>query len=436
MTGLVIITFIIGYALIAMEHVTKVNKSGVALLMSVVCWGLCSVNTDSAVLYDGFTRNVYETCETILFLIGAMTIVAVIDSSNGFNFVGGWLKSRNVKVLLWKTVGLTFIMSALLDNMTTAIVMIMVLRRIIANRRQMLLFASSVIIAANAGGAFSPIGDVTTIMLWIKGVVTTEGIISGTILPSAVSIVIPSLFMSAMLCRGGAPQYIETDCSHEPFTFPKICRIVIFFIGVGGLILVPVFRSITGLPPFIFVMGVLGVLWIITEVMIHYDIQMPEESQDESCVSNIIRTIDMPTILFFIGILLTVGALGETGALQALGEWLRDEIHNVYVINTLIGILSSIIDNVPLVASAMEMYQIEPSTVVGELSNYSQDGAFWQLLAYCAGTGGSILIIGSAAGVVVMGMEKITFSWYLKHISWLALIGYLAGIATYALMDL
>lgn len=435
MSLIIILIFVVGYLCIALEHVIKVNKSGIALLMSVVCWGIYSLNSDPA-LCEKFSHHVYDTSETILFLMGAMTIVAVVDTYGGFNFVTNKLRSKSLGLLLWKTVGMTFILSALLDNMTTCIVMVMVLRKILVDKKLRMLFSGLIIIAANAGGAFSPIGDVTTIMLWIKGFISTEGAITHLFIPSVVSILVPTICVLPQIKNlSYAGPSFECDINAQSMA-SSYSKKIIFLIGVGGLVLVPVFRSITGLPPFLFVMGILALLWISTEILLRIDHNLKSRGKDKAKVSTIITTIDMSTILFFLGILLTVGALAETGTLNRLGQWLRGTLHNVYLINGLIGVLSSIIDNVPLVASTMGMYDIEPSSALGELQNYCQDGAFWQLLAYCAGTGGSILIIGSAAGVVVMGMEKISFSWYLKHFSWVAALGYISGIATYAISEL
>ena len=443
-TLIIIIVFVIGYSLIALENLTKVNKTCIALLMYVVCWSVYMIagNYDGEIL-SAFSRHLAETCETILFLMGAMTIVEVVDSNGGFNFVTRWLHSDNPKWLLWKTVGLTFTLSALLDNMTTAIVMTMVLKKLVRIPTQRLLLVCIVVIAANAGGAFSPIGDVTTIMLWIKGCVSAGGIISGLLLPSVVSVVVPTLVVMPMLkasgndVNGSVPDEVMRPFEQlsRPSQFSRGARITIFLIGVGGLMSVPLFHNITGLPPFVGVTGVLALLWTITELIIHYDSNILN-SDTTVRVATQIKKIDMATILFFLGILLTVGTLQETGTLNQIGHWLNDTFNNVYVINALIGILSSVVDNVPLVASAMGMYNIEPSGVVESLQMYQQDGTFWQLLAYCAGTGGSILIIGSAAGVVAMGLENISFTWYMKRITPLALLGYFAGILTYWLMNI
>ncbi|MBQ8737834.1 MAG: sodium:proton antiporter NhaD [Bacteroidaceae bacterium] len=442
----ILLVFIIGYAFIALEGVTKVNKSGVALLMSVVCWSLYMIGNNiqgSAEVAEVFSGHVASTCETILFLMGAMTIVEVIDSNGGFNFVTDRLHSGSPVALLWKTVVLTFFLSALLDNMTTCIVMIMVLRRLVCSKSLRLLYAGIVILAANAGGAFSPIGDVTTIMLWIKGCVTTEGIIGSLFLPSLVNAVLPALILTFILRRKNiriAP--IDSACNNQADVgtarfeklFPRESRILIFCIGLFGLMFVPVFRELTGLPPFVGVMGVLAVLWIVTEVMIYRDKNLLKV-EEKIRVSSIIKKIDISTILFFLGILLTVGALQETGMLGQFGTWLNDSFHNPYLINSSIGILSSVVDNVPLVASAMGMYDIQPAGTIGEMAAYCQDGTFWELLAYCAGTGGSLLIIGSAAGVVTMGLENITFGWYLKNFTLLALAGYIGGIITYSFLS-
>ena len=445
MENYVLLVFVIGYLLIAFEGVSKVNKSGIALLMSVICWSLFMVsgtkdgNTEIGSI---FSAHVSETCETILFLMGAMTIVEVIDSNGGFNFITNRLKTYNPKSLLWKTVALTFVLSALLDNMTTCIVMVMVLKRLVADRRMRMIYAGMIVLAANAGGAFSPIGDVTTIMLWIKGCVTSEGIIKSLLLPSIVCTLVPACIVSARMHGklsvpvGSNSAYRDADIGVEriDFMFARGERIAIFCIGVLGLMFVPVFRNITNLPPFVGVMGVLAVLWIVTEIMIHRNKRLLKV-EDKVRVASIIKKIDMSTILFFLGILLAVGALQETGLLNSLGVWLSDAFENVYVVNSIIGVLSSVVDNVPLVASAMGMYEIQPAGTVGEMAVYCQDGTFWELLAYCASTGGSLLIIGSAAGVVAMGLENINFGWYMKHFTLLALVGYVSGILTYWLQS-
>lgn len=460
MTSIIISVFIVGYLCIALEGVTKVNKAGVALFMSVVCWGIYMLCADTyasqfypqelaSYLAEGgksamgfitenvFSKHVAETCETILFLMGAMTIVEIVDSNGGFNFVTRRLKTDSHKKLLWKTVIITFFLSALLDNMTTCIVMVMVLKKLVTDRQMRLLYAGMIIIAANAGGAFSPIGDVTTIMLWIKGCVSTTGIITSLLFPSIVSVLVPTLLVMPMFkgeVISNIPETMHTVTdSKQPFT--RCARKAIFAIGVLGLMLVPVFRNITGLPPFVGVMGVLAILWITTEIMIRRNKHL-KKMDDRVRVSNIMKKIDMSTILFFLGILLTVSSLQETGTLNAFGLWLNDAFGSVYIVDTLIGVMSSIVDNVPLVASAMGMYNIEPAGTIGTMQAYCQDGVFWELLAYCAGTGGSMLIIGSAAGVVVMGLENISFGWYLKRFTWIAFVGYISGIIAYWLQSM
>lgn len=443
MMNSIIATFVIGYAFIVLENVTKVNKAAIALFMSVACWTLYVMANPGQSAEEIFLPYVGETCETILFLMGAMAIVEVVDTNGGFNFVSRYLHTKNLRALLWEIVIVTFILSAVLDNMTTTIVMVMILRKLVADRDQRLMLAGMVVLAANSGGAFSPIGDVTTIMLWIKGCVTATGIIGSIVVPSIVSVLIPTIIVSIKF-RGAAitpaPEHNAEEriaqSQSDQFVFSRRIRMCIFAIGVGGLVLVPVFHTVTGLPPFVGILALLSLLWIFTEVALRRRHKIAR-TVTKVHVSNILHKIDMTTILFFLGILLAVGALGQTGALSLFGKWLDDVFGgDVYVVNAIIGILSSVVDNVPLVASAMGMYNIEPSTAVGVLHNFIQDGDFWNLLAYCAGTGGSLLVIGSAAGVIVMGLERMTFVWYLRCISWLALIGYFAGIASYWLVEI
>ncbi len=447
MVTIIVAVFITGYFLIAIEGVTKISKSAIALLMGVLCWTLLMVGTDPSQTKNltdvVFPEHVSEVCQTILFLMGAMTIVEVVDSNGGFNFITRFIRTKNSKVLLWEIVFLTFFLSAVLDNMTTCIVMIMVLKKLIENHDQRLMYAGITILAANAGGAFSPIGDVTTIMLWIKGCISTEGVLTNMFIPSIVSVVIPTFIVSFGM-KGQIKESEGNDSDELPsenalnqsVQFSKGVRVAIFFIGVLGLASVPIFRAFTGLPPFVGILGVLSILWIFTEIVIRRDEStrlMDEDNKPR--MSTIIRKIDMSTIMFFLGVLFAVSAVEETGALSAMGTWLNNTFSNIYCVNSIIGILSSVIDNVPLVASCMGMYDIAPSGVADTLQAYCQDGQFWSLLTYCAGVGGSILIIGSAAGVVVMGLEKIDFVWYMKKFSWLAIIGYFAGIAVYWLQN-
>ena len=441
MNNLIICIFVVGYLCIVMESLTKVNKSAIALFMGVACWVVFMIAHPDYSAETVFLPHVAETCETILFLMGAMTIVEVVDSNGGFGFVSRYLRTTKARVLLWEIVGITFILSALLDNMTTSIVMAMVLKKLVRERKQRLLYAGMVVLAANSGGAFSPIGDVTTIMLWIRGCVSSGGIIKNMFLPSLVSVLIPALFVSSWLkgnvkTNGDTVNEAAESLSMEENPFSRGSKIAIFLIGVLGLALVPLFRSLTGLPPFAGIMGLLSILWIVTEVMIRR-LKCLSKVEIQFRVSGILRKIDMSTILFFLGILLAVGALGETGTLSQMGLWLNNTFKDdVYIVTGIIGFLSSIVDNVPLVASAMGMYNIEPAGEIGNLQCFMQDGDFWNLLAYCAGTGGSLLIIGSAAGVVIMGLEHISFGWYFRRFSLLSLAGYLAGITTYWLQSM
>ena len=434
LTLTIVVVFIIGYLCIALETLTKVNKAAVALLMLVACWTLYMFdpgNFAAGLSPDGIAAaassviegHLGSTATTLFFLMGAMTIVEVVDQNGGFNFVRDMMKTKSKRALLWRITFLTFFLSAILDNMTTAIVMVMILRKLVADRKDRLVYASLVIIAANSGGAFSPIGDVTTIMLWNKSLITAAGVIKELFIPSLVSVAIPAYILSLSLkgeVAGGASLAAET--AHNDFTDRQ--RKAVFWLGVGGLVFVPIFKSVTHLPPFVGILFVLGVLWTVTELF--YRNAREDNGGMQKRITNIISRIDMGTILFFLGILMAVACLQEVGVLASLGEGLNAAFDgNHYLVTGLIGVLSSIIDNVPLVAGCMGMY---PMAAVGDMA---QDGIFWQLLAYCAGVGGSMLIIGSAAGVVVMGLEKITFGWYMKRISWIAFIGYVAGILAY-----
>lgn len=320
---------------------------------------------------------------------------------------------------------MTFILSAILDNLTTSIVMIMILRKLVKEHKDRVIYASLVIIAANSGGAFSPIGDVTTIMLWNKGVITAAGVITEVLIPSIVSMVIPAYVLSLSLKGELVVPEAKKAANAEEDYLTASQRKLIFFLGVGGLIFVPIFKTITHLPPFVGILLVLGILWTVTESMYRH-LEHDDSDGMQKRVSRMLTRIDMSTILFFLGILMAVGALQTIGALAQLGEGLNVWFDgNHYLVTGIIGVLSSIVDNVPLVAGCMGMYPVQ---AVGDMA---VDGIFWQLLAYCAGVGGSMLIIGSAAGVVVMGLEKITFGWYMKHISWVAFLGYIAGIVSY-----
>lgn len=437
LTLAIVTVFIIGYLCIALESFTKVNKAAIALLMLVGCWTIFMFDPGSylpGVAGDKISLAVNEIIEkhlgststTLFFLMGAMTIVEVVDQNGGFNFVRDMMKTKNKKTLLWRITFMTFFLSAILDNLTTSIVMIMILRKLIQERKDRLIYASLVIIAANSGGAFSPIGDVTTIMLWNKGLITAAGVIKELIVPSLVSVALPAYLLSLSLKGEIAVPAIARGKTAETNELTKRQRKTVFLIGVGGLIFVPIFKSITHLPPFVGILLVLGVLWTVTELFYRHLHKNEERGAMQKRVVNILSRIDMSTILFFLGILMAVACLETIGVLATLGEGLNTTFNgNHYIVTGIIGVLSSIVDNVPLVAGCMGMYPI------AEVGDMAQDGIFWQLLAYCAGVGGSMLIIGSAAGVVVMGLEKITFGWYMKRISLIAFAGYMTGILIY-----
>ena len=432
LTLLIVVVFCAGYLCIALEGLTKINKAAIALLMCVLCWTL--LMTGPAAYYPdiaegGLIQHISEVIEhhlgdaagTLFFLMGAMTIVEIVDSNGGFNFVRDTIKTRSKRKLMWRVALMTFFLSAILDNLTTSIVMIMVLRKLVQSRGDRLIYAALVVIAANSGGAFSPIGDVTTIMLWIKGVITTQGVVTEIFIPSLVSMLVPAFILQYQL-EGKfdkAQNLPKADISQ----FTKSQRNIIFWLGVGGLCFVPVFKTLTHLPPFMGILLVLGILWTVTEIFHH---NTAEDDTMAKRVSDLLSRIDLSTIMFFLGILMAVAVLQEVGVLTMLGGVLDSTFEgNHYLVTGIIGVLSSIVDNVPLVAGCMGMYPVAPT------GDMAVDGIFWQLLAYCAGVGGSMLIIGSAAGVVVMGLEKITFGWYMKKITWIAFVGYLAGIVIY-----
>ena len=436
LTLTIVVVFCIGYMFIALESVTKINKAAIALLMLVATWTLFMCDPSSYVpsaVGDNITsaisevmeRHLGSTATTLFFLMGAMTIVELVDQNGGFNFVRDTMQTRSKKKLLWRIAFMTFFLSAILDNLTTSIVMIMILRKLVSERKDRIIYASLVIIAANSGGAFSPIGDVTTIMLWNKGVITAAGVIKEVLLPSIISLVIPAYVLSLSL-KGELSFTAEQAQSVQASELTAGQRKTIFFLGVGGLIFVPIFKSITHMPPFVGILLVLGILWTVTELFYAHLKGVEEKGAMQKRVTNMLSRIDMSTILFFLGILMAVACLESIGVLTMLGTGLNNTFDgNHYIITGIIGVLSSIVDNVPLVAGCMGMYPVAPT------GDMAVDGIFWQLLAYCAGVGGSMLIIGSAAGVVVMGLEKITFGWYMKNISWVAFVGYIAGILCY-----
>ncbi|MCX6267997.1 MAG: sodium:proton antiporter NhaD [Bacteroidetes bacterium] len=413
---LMIVVFVIGYTAIALEHPLRVNKSATALLLAVAMWFLFTIARPEKLLNQALLHHLGEISGILFFLLGAMTIIELIDSHEGFRIITDRIKTTNKVKLLWVISIISFFLSAVLDNLTTAIVMVALLRKLIGDKKERWFFAGMVIIAANSGGAFSPIGDVTTIMLWIAGHVTTVNIIVKTVLPSALSMVIPLLLISITM-KGDIQRPYKAMADQGNPTTP-LQRNIVFFLGTGLLLFVPVFKALTGLPPYMGILLALGILWVVTEIM-HKS--KNDEYRSRVTVAGVVRRIDTPIVLFFLGILLAVAALDSAGHLELLAASLDQYVGNLYIINVIIGLLSSIVDNVPLVAGAMGMYQ----------NTFPPDHYFWEMLAYCAGTGGSILIIGSAAGVAVMGMEKIDFIWYLKNISLWALIGYLAGSLAY-----
>lgn len=434
-------TFIVGYACIALEHPLKINKTATALLLGVLLWTIyafSSVAFGAGIsdwhehLSSSLVHHLGSTAEIVFFLLGAMTIVTLVDEYQGFRIITDLIKTRNKKKLLWILSIITFFLSAVLDNMTTAIVMCALLRKLISDQKERWLFAGMIILAANAGGAWSPIGDVTTIMLWIGGQVTTVNIMVKTLLASLVCLVVPVVILSHTL-KGDIEEPSTTEAGIH---IDRKWQNLIFFLGIGALVFVPIFKTITHLPPYLGMLLGLSVLWIVTEIISR---KYSHESFKLPTAMDTLQHIDTPSILFFLGILMAVACLETCGALAMLASGLNDTFLNIhagsesigfFIIDLIIGVLSSVIDNVPLVAASMGMYPIG-----GEEVLFATNHPFWEFLAYCAGTGGSLLIIGSAAGVAVMGMEKIDFIWYLKKISPLALAGYLAGAIVFILMD-
>jgi len=418
MIGIIITIFVVGYAAIALEHNIKLNKAASALITGVLCWTIFIVYTpDKHLVNELLTEHLGELSGILFFLLGAMTIVELIDAHDGFNVITEKITQTNKKSLIWIVSFITFFLSAILDNLTTTIVMVSLLRKLIKDDNDRLFFAGTVVIAANAGGAWSPIGDVTTTMLWIGGQITTVNIIAKLIVPSLVCVIVPLIFLSFRL--KGSVERSTINSSQHTNALPKKHQQIVLFSGVSILVLVPVFKTLTHLPPYMGILLGLGILWLITEI-IHGS--KDEEDKHNLSVVHALRKIDTPSILFFLGILVSIAALQSTGILTSLAEFMTKSIGNENIIVISIGLLSAIVDNVPLVAAAQGMYSLE---------QYPTDHYFWEFLAYSTGTGGSALIIGSAAGVAAMGMEKINFFWYLKNISWLALMGFFGGAFTY-----
>jgi len=450
---LMVVIFVLGYVAIALEHTIKVDKAASALIIGSLTWVVYILGAQSIInlgfspswssfvaLHPGehglhairefivdfeIIEHLGEIAEILFFLLGAMTIVEVVDQHDGFKSITDKIRTTNKVKLLWILSFLTFFMSALLDNLTTTIVLVALLRKLVDDKETRWYFASMVVLAANAGGAWSPIGDVTTIMLWIGGQVTALHIIEGVILPSFVSIVIPLSILSFIM-KGHVTRPKIKESSIEYTT--KTEQFLFLILGVSGLLLVPIFKTITHLPPYMGMLLSLGLLWVISEIL-HRN--KPREIKEKLKITAVLRRVDLPTVLFFLGILSAVAALQSAGHLNLLSGFLNDKLGNIFLIDLAIGVMSSIVDNVPLVAGAMGMYPIADAAASGYDAFFVVDGAFWEFLAYTAGTGGSMLIIGSAAGVAAMGLEKIDFVWYLKKISWLAVIGYLSGAAVY-----
>ena len=425
MAVLIVSIFVLGYLAIAFEHSTKINKAAPALITGVLCWTVYVVFTPDKVLVEHqLAESLSEYSGILFFLLGAMTIVEIIDAHNGFEIITKRITTTSKKKLLWIISGLTFFLSPVLDNLTTTIVMVSLLHKLMDEGEERFYFVGMIVIAANAGGAWSPIGDVTTTMLWMGGQITAGNIILKLLLPSLICVLVPLILLS-MKIKGtiSRQQGSSTLSASAPVQVSQRHQSIVFLSGIIILICVPVFKTLTHLPPYMGVLIGLGIMWIITEI-----IGGNEENSDRYQLSPAyaLRKIDTPSILFFLGILLSIGVLQATGILASAARWLADTVGNENIIVISIGLLSAIVDNVPLVAATQGMYSLE---------QYPTDNYFWEFIAYCAGTGGSALIIGSAAGVAAMGMSKMNFFWYLKRITWLALAGYFAGAAVYILQE-
>lgn len=421
MNILLVAIFVVAYLAIALEHPIKINKSATALIATGLLWTVYAVLTgDHHLVAENLNESLSATAQIIFFLLGAMTIIEVIDAHNGFQVITSKVRTTQLSTLLWLVGFVTFFLSAALDNLTTTIVMISLVRKLLDRQDDRLFFAGIIVVAANAGGAWSPIGDVTTTMLWIGGQITTLAIMKEVLLPSLANLIVP-LAITAYLLRGREVVAPQAEERRRRIETTPLERNLMFFCGIGSLVSVPVFKALTHLPPFMGVMLGLGVLWLLGELL-HRNKE--EEEKQHLTLVHALTHIDMSSILFFLGILMAVATLEHAGLLSALADWLAKVIGRQDLIVGIIGLVSSIVDNVPLVAASMGMYH---------LVHFPPDSFLWEFMAYCAGTGGSILIIGSAAGVAAMGMEKIHFFWYVKRITWLALIGYVAGAVIYIL---
>ncbi|MBX3668324.1 MAG: sodium:proton antiporter NhaD [Rhodocyclaceae bacterium] len=420
LTALVIV-FVVAYAAIALEHPLHINKSASALVGAGLLWTIYAVaSSDAHMVGEHLAESLMATAQIVFFLMGAMTIVEVVDAHNGFEVITRRIKTTSLSSLMWLVGFVTFFLSAMLDNLTTTIVMVSLIRKLLARHDDRLFFAGIIIIAANSGGAWSPIGDVTTTMLWIGGQITTLAIMQSVLLPALVSMIVP-LAVTAHILRGRPVEAPAAPSGEEGGSTSAFERNLMFFLGLGILIAVPVFKTLTHLPPFMGILFGLGILWLVGDLVHRHK---DDDDKQHLTLAHALSRIDMSSIVFFIGILLAVATLEHTHILNALAEWLERTVGRQDLIVLIIGMVSAIVDNVPLVAAAMGMYSLQ---------QFPPDNFLWEFLAYCAGTGGSILIIGSAAGVAAMGLEKIEFFWYMKRISLLALVGYFAGAGCYLL---
>lgn len=420
MVSILLVLFVVGYIAITLEHNIQINKSATALITAVLCWTLIVLNTDNKeVVVESLTHHLSAISEIVFFLLGAMTIVELIDAHDGFQNIAEAIKTTHKTKLIWLIALITFFLSAVLDNLTTTIVMISILNKLIQDKKVKWLLLGLVIISSNAGGAWSPIGDVTTTMLWIGGQITPLNIVKQVFLASLVSMAVPTIIVNYLI-KGPITlkPIIENNLNFNSNAFE---RNLIFYVGIGCLLFVPIFKTFTHLPPYMGMLLCLGIIWVVTELL------HKKKADDEKgvlSVNHAIRKIDTPSILFFFGILMAIASLEFVGVLPQMAAYLNSSIGDIDLVAIAIGLLSAVFDNVPLVAALQSMYTLE---------QYPQDHYFWELLAYTAGTGGSCLIIGSAAGVAVMGIEKIDFFWYLKKVSWIALIGFLAGAGVFML---
>ena len=419
MLTLLVVTFVVAYGAIALEHPLKINKSATALIGAGLLWTIYAVSSENpGSIGAELGTSLMGTAQIVFFLIGAMTIVEVVDAHDGFDVITSRIKTAKLSTLMWMVGFVTFFLSSILDNLTTTIVMVSLMKKLLDQHDDRLFFAGIIVIAANAGGAWTPIGDVTTTMLWIGGQITSLAIMKGVFIASMVSLLVP-LTITAITLRGRpvlAPPRPQGSNVRYTTAFEKV---LMFYLGLGILVAVPAFKALTQLPPFMGILFGLGILWAVGD-LVHR--RKPDEDKEHLTLARALTRIDMSSIVFFIGILLAVAALEHTHILTSLAQWLDRTVGRLDVIVVIIGLVSAVVDNVPLVAASMGMYN---------LAQYPTDSFLWEFMAYCAGTGGSILIIGSASGVAAMGLEKIHFFWYVRKISALALVGYLAGALAY-----